>query len=156
MESHCLSFREIPHTTKLFLTFLEDFSRVQRYFAHPPTEAGVAAAAREIKLDAQVRSGVVKVLREQNLAFGADSATMHNLDRLAQGAINELMARNAAQPGELARDDPRREVPVVFRFDVNVRIRKSRADEISHLLGSHAVPSYRTARGSWILPTGRL
>jgi bacillithiol biosynthesis cysteine-adding enzyme BshC len=86
MESHCLSFREIPHTTKLFLTFLEDFSRVQRYFAHPPTEAGVAAAAREIKLDAQVRSGVVEVLREQNLAFGADSATMQNLDRLAQGA----------------------------------------------------------------------
>lgn len=76
--------------------------------------------------------------------------------RLAQGAINELVARNATQPHKLPRDDPRREMGVVLRFDVNIRIRKTGADEIGHLLGGHAAPSYRTARGSWILPSGAL
>ncbi len=86
MESHCISFRELPQTTKLFATFLEDFSGVSRYYAHPPTEVGVIAASREISLDAGVRGEVVAVLREQNRSFGADAATDSNLDRLAAGA----------------------------------------------------------------------
>jgi bacillithiol biosynthesis cysteine-adding enzyme BshC len=98
MESHCLSFREIPHTAKLFSSFLEDFSRVAAYYAHPPTTAGIAAAAREVRLDPTVRSAVVGILREQNLRFspsgakestpgGVDPATRRNLDRLAAGAV---------------------------------------------------------------------
>src|ERR1700735_5038177 len=87
MESHCLAFSEIPHTTKLFATFVEDFARVARYYAQPPTMAGIVAAARKIDLPAPVRSGVVDVLREQNRAFGAGDDTFRNLDRLANGAI---------------------------------------------------------------------
>jgi bacillithiol biosynthesis cysteine-adding enzyme BshC len=87
MESHCLSFRDVPHTTKLFSTFLENFPRVSSYFGHPPTESGVTAAAGEVQLDPGVRRGVVEVLREQNCAFGADAATNRNLDRLASGAV---------------------------------------------------------------------
>lgn len=90
MESHCLSFREIPGTTKLFASFLAQFDRIARYYAHPPDEAGVIAAAREIRLDPAVRSSVVEVLREQNRWFGADGAldpaAAENLDRLAAGA----------------------------------------------------------------------
>jgi len=91
MESHCISFREIPHTTKLFSSFLEDFARVSSYYAHPPTAAGIDAAAREVKLDPGVRRSVVEILREQNRQFGPggaiDSATSRNLDRLAAGAV---------------------------------------------------------------------
>jgi bacillithiol synthase len=91
MESHCLSFREIPHTEKLFSSFLEDFSRVASYYAHPPTAEGIDAAAREIRLDPAARVSVVEVLREQNRRFGAgnqvDSATARNLERLAAGAV---------------------------------------------------------------------
>jgi bacillithiol biosynthesis cysteine-adding enzyme BshC len=91
MEPHCLSFREIPHTTKLFSSFLEDFNRVARYYAHPPTETGIADAAREVRLDPAVRRSVVEVLREQNALFGKGSAleleTARNLDRLAAGAV---------------------------------------------------------------------
>jgi len=87
MESHCLSFRDVPHTTKIFSTFLEDFKRVSPYFAHPPTESGVKAAAREVRLDPAIRRGVIEVLREQNRAFGADASTDRNLDRLAAGAV---------------------------------------------------------------------
>jgi len=87
MESHCLAFREIPQTTKLFSAFLEDFSRVSRYYAHPPTYEGILAAVRKVKFDAATRQAVVEVLREQNERFGATPETWRNLDRLAAGAV---------------------------------------------------------------------
>ncbi|HXU21553.1 MAG TPA: bacillithiol biosynthesis cysteine-adding enzyme BshC [Verrucomicrobiae bacterium] len=91
MESHCLSFREIPHTTKLFSTFLEDFPRVASFYAHPPTLAGIDAAAREVRLDSNIRRQVCEILREQNQKFNVgrelDAATNRNLDRLARGAV---------------------------------------------------------------------
>ncbi len=91
MESHCLRFAEIPRTAKFFSTFLDDFSRVAPYFAHPPTAAGVDAAAREIRLDEGLRRILVEILEEQNrrLAPGGeiDSATSRNLERLARGAV---------------------------------------------------------------------
>ena len=91
MEPHCLPFREIPHTTKLFATFSDNFNRVERYFGHPPTEAGILAAAREVALDPETRRTVVEVLREQNARFAPNgtlpAATAKNLDRLAAGAV---------------------------------------------------------------------
>jgi bacillithiol biosynthesis cysteine-adding enzyme BshC len=91
MESHCLAFRDLPHTTKLFSTFIDDFSRIGGYYAHPPTEAGVLAAAREVRLAPENRRAVVEVLREQNQRFGSsstiDPTTASNLDRLAGGAV---------------------------------------------------------------------
>jgi bacillithiol biosynthesis cysteine-adding enzyme BshC len=86
MECHCLRFSEVPHTTKLFSAFLEHFDRVERFYAHPPDEAGVQASAREVRLDAGVRRAVVEVLREQNRGFGADATTDENLERLNRGA----------------------------------------------------------------------
>ena len=87
MESQCIPFREIPDTTKLFSSFLEDFGSVSEYYAHPPSEAGIDAAAREVRLDADVRRTVVEVLREQNRALGADASTEKSIDRLAAGAV---------------------------------------------------------------------
>jgi bacillithiol synthase len=91
METHCISFREIPQTTKLFATFLEDFGRVARYFGHGPSVAGAAAAAKEVQLDPAARQGVVEVLRKQNQGFGGtatlDPEIARNLDRLANGAV---------------------------------------------------------------------
>lgn len=91
MESHCISFRDIPQTSKLFATFLEDFSRVAKYYGHAPSIGGVAAAAKEVQIDRGVRQGVVEVLREQNLNFGGaatlDATISRNLERLANGAV---------------------------------------------------------------------
>src|SRR3984957_17684466 len=86
MESHCISFREIPQTTKLFSSFLEDFGSVASHYAHPPTETGIDAAAREIQLYPVLRRAVVEVLREHNPFNGADVSTERNIDRLAAGA----------------------------------------------------------------------
>jgi bacillithiol biosynthesis cysteine-adding enzyme BshC len=91
MESHCIPFREIPHTTKLFSSFLEDFGRVAKFYAHPPTAEGISAAAREVRLDPAVRREVAEILREQNRRFSPgsriDPATHRNLERLAAGAV---------------------------------------------------------------------
>ncbi len=91
MESHCIPFREIPHTTKLFSSFLEDFARVSSFYSHPPTASGIDAAAREVRLDSAMRCSVVEVLREQNQRFSADRkldpSTARNLDRLAAAAV---------------------------------------------------------------------
>jgi bacillithiol synthase len=90
MESHCISLREIPHTGKLFSSFLEDFRSVAAFFAHAPTAQGIAAAASEVRLDPAVRRSVVDTLREQNRRLAPNQElspeVSRNLDRLAAGA----------------------------------------------------------------------
>jgi bacillithiol synthase len=91
MEPHCISFREIPQTTKIYSTFLDDFEHVSKYYAYRPDIEGVLTAARNVQLDTGVRKGVVEVLRAQNRRFapgGAiEPATEENLERLANGAV---------------------------------------------------------------------
>ena len=87
MEYHCLPFREIPQTTKLFASFLDDFSTVNQFYAHPPDDAGVRSAAKEVHLDVGMRKAVADILREQNKQLGSDAATQKNIDRLAAGAV---------------------------------------------------------------------
>jgi bacillithiol synthase len=87
MESHCIPLASLPHTTKLFAAYLEDFRRVKTFFVHTPDEAGVEAAARAIDFPPSARRAVVEVLREQNRAFGADDTTEESLERLANGAV---------------------------------------------------------------------
>jgi bacillithiol synthase len=86
MECHCLRLTELPHTTKLFADYLENFGRVAKWYGHSPDETGVVESAREIKLDSGMRREVVGILREQNQRFGADTAVMRNIDRLGEGA----------------------------------------------------------------------
>ncbi|HXX43514.1 MAG TPA: bacillithiol biosynthesis cysteine-adding enzyme BshC [Candidatus Acidoferrales bacterium] len=99
MESHCLPFHDIPRTSKLYSTFLDDFSKVAAYYAHPPTAAGVDAAARESKLRPDVRMRVIEILRAQNRNLGSggeiESATARNLDRLASGAVAIVTGQQA-------------------------------------------------------------
>jgi bacillithiol biosynthesis cysteine-adding enzyme BshC len=87
MECHGLRSSELPHTSKLYTCFLEEFSRVARFYSHPPTEEGLQAAAGEVRMDANARAQVVEILREQNKKFGADASVTRNLDRLAAGAL---------------------------------------------------------------------
>jgi bacillithiol synthase len=86
MECHCLKPSELPHRTKLFTAFLENFSAVERFYAHPPNLEGALESARLARVEPETRVAVVEVLREQNRLLGADSATEQGLDRLAAGA----------------------------------------------------------------------
>jgi bacillithiol synthase len=95
MQSHRISFRDIPGTSSLFSSFLESFEQVASYYSHPPTEAGIDAAAREIQLDPETRRSVADVLREQNRRFGAGADTEKNIDRLAAGAVAIVTGQQA-------------------------------------------------------------
>ncbi|MGD0306903.1 MAG: bacillithiol biosynthesis cysteine-adding enzyme BshC [Candidatus Acidiferrales bacterium] len=87
VQSHCVSFREIPQTTKIFSSFLEDFSKVARYYSYPPTLEGLKQSAASVSLDPESRRVVAEVLRAQNKSFGSSDAAFTNLDRLANGAV---------------------------------------------------------------------
>ena len=91
MQSQALPLSKLPQTSKLFATFLDDFSRVTAYYDHPPTLEGVRASAGKVTLDPETRQQVVKILREQNARFApgraVNTATVRNLDRLAAGAV---------------------------------------------------------------------
>ena len=86
MECSCISPAELPGTTRLYSTFLSDFSRVVEFYRHPPNAKGLEESAREVRIEDSVRRAVVDVLRKQNQSFGADDATTRNLDRLRDGA----------------------------------------------------------------------
>ena len=86
MESHCLSFRDIPHTTALFADYLYDFPRVAAFYAHPPFEPeSFAAAARAAVQEQARRAAVADVLAEQNDLFGGGPETQDNILRLRAG-----------------------------------------------------------------------
>ncbi len=87
MECHCVRSSELSHTSKLYACYFDDFSRVARYYSHPPTEEGLLASADEVKFDAGMRERVVEILRAQNQEFGADESVVRNLNRLAAGAL---------------------------------------------------------------------
>jgi bacillithiol synthase len=82
-----LPFRRLPHQPKLFLQFLDDFSSVARFYAHPPTFEAVKQTAQSLNFPAERRTEVTAALRDINAALGAGEATQRNLDRLANGAV---------------------------------------------------------------------
>jgi len=87
MECRCISPDKLPGISRLYSTWLSDFSRVSQFYIHPPSLEGMNAAARELDLDGAVRRAVADALRIQNRAFGGDDATSRNLDRLRDGAV---------------------------------------------------------------------
>ncbi len=82
-----LPFRRLPHQPKLFLQFLDDFSSVARFYAHPPTFEAVTQTAQSLNFPADRRREVAEVLRDINHALGAGAATQRNLERLEGEAV---------------------------------------------------------------------
>ena len=94
MECHCIPATEIPHSTQLYSTYIQNFPAVEQFYGRPPTldavrqeaaeiagtVAGAAAPAR------QLRGEVAAILRAQNRQFGADPAVEASLDKFAAGA----------------------------------------------------------------------
>src|SRR5580692_10927883 len=87
MDCRALPFRQLPHQSKLFLQFLDNFSSVKQFYGHPPTIAAAKKTAGTLSYPADRRTEVTEILREQNAALGTGEATRANLDRLAKGAV---------------------------------------------------------------------
>jgi len=87
MDCRALSSHKLPHQSKLFLEYLNNFSKVQAFYVHAPKMASVTAVARNLNFPKERRSAVATILRTQNAAFGAGPAVFENLDRLEKGAM---------------------------------------------------------------------
>src|SRR5689334_9803887 len=87
VETECLPFSSISHTSRLFDDYLHHFDRVQRFYARSPLiESWWKQELANINYPADRRARVADVLEAQNRAFGAGEKTLANIQRLRQGA----------------------------------------------------------------------
>lgn len=87
VDSECLPFSSIPHTTRLFEDFLYRFDNVASFFARSPQiETWWREELARIKYPKDRRAAVASILERQNRNFGAGEKTFENIDRLRQGA----------------------------------------------------------------------
>jgi bacillithiol biosynthesis cysteine-adding enzyme BshC len=87
VETECLPFSSIPHTSRLFDDYLHHFDRVKQFYARPPlSQAWWADEINKINYPADRREAVAAILERQNREFGAGEQTLANIQRLRQGA----------------------------------------------------------------------
>ena len=86
MECHCIRAVELPHTTRLYSSYLQDFPSVSRFYAHPPTLESISRLASGVSPDLATRRKITEILRNQNREFGNDASVEAALDRFASGA----------------------------------------------------------------------
>jgi bacillithiol synthase len=87
VETECLPFSSIPHTSRLFEDYLHHFDRVKRFYSRSPlAQDWWADEIKKINCPAERRRAVAAILERQNREFGASEKTLANIDRLRQGA----------------------------------------------------------------------
>jgi bacillithiol biosynthesis cysteine-adding enzyme BshC len=87
MRCHPIPYGRLPHQSKLFLRYVEDFPQVSSYYAHPPKLQTIVHLAKTLKFPVERSKAVAAALREHNAAFGSGAATGQNLERLQKGAV---------------------------------------------------------------------
>jgi bacillithiol biosynthesis cysteine-adding enzyme BshC len=86
MECHCIRAVDVPHTTRLYSSYLQDFPSVAGFYGHPPSFESVKRVASSVQPDPATRRQVAEILRAQNRQFGSDASVEAALDRFASGA----------------------------------------------------------------------
>lgn len=86
MECHCIRAVDVPHTTGLYSSYLQDFPSVARFYAHSPAFESVKRVAAGVRPDLAARRSLAEILRAQNRRFGNDASAEAALDRFASGA----------------------------------------------------------------------
>jgi bacillithiol biosynthesis cysteine-adding enzyme BshC len=87
MKSHCLPFRQIPHTTQLFLDYLDSTPKVRQFYPRSPHFLEWAKdETSRIEYPAERRNRVAGILERQNKSWGASSSTLENIQRFRLGA----------------------------------------------------------------------
>lgn len=86
VDSECLPFSSIPHSSRLFQDFLHRFERVQRFYARPPLDSSWwSEEKRRIDYPPERRRTVAAILERQNRELGAGEKTLSNIERLRAG-----------------------------------------------------------------------
>ena len=89
MQSDCLAFSDVPHTTPLFIDFLSWAPRVQSFYPRPPQfSRWLSEQAGSIRYEDQRRMKVADILERQNRAWGASAQSLENIARFRAGATS--------------------------------------------------------------------
>lgn len=87
MDQECLSFRDVPGTSRLFLDFLQGSPQTRSFY---PTSTlsldELAGHARSVNMPTERRQHVADVLLRQNRAWNASPEALKNIDKLRGGA----------------------------------------------------------------------
>jgi bacillithiol synthase len=87
VKAHCLPFSQIPHTTRLFIDFLQYSTQIHPFYPRSPHFGEwLKEEATKISYDASRRERVTAILERQNKSWDASPQTLANLDRLRKGA----------------------------------------------------------------------
>jgi bacillithiol synthase len=87
VNAHCFPFRQIPHSTRLFLDYLDYVPSVHSFFPRSPRFLEWAnEEAPKISYPAARRKQVAEILARQNRAFGASRETEESISAFRAGA----------------------------------------------------------------------
>lgn len=86
VNSNCIRFDQIPHSSRLFLDFLARPADLDRFYA-PNSIAAIAEQARALDFDPRRRQAIADVLERQNREWGASDSTLASISRLRAGAV---------------------------------------------------------------------
>lgn len=88
VNAQCVPFRQIPHTTRLFLDYLSYTPSVHEFFPRPPNPLEwMKQETTRISYDSARREKVCAILERQNRSWGVSAKTFANLDRFRRGAF---------------------------------------------------------------------
>lgn len=87
MKTECMPFTAIPHSSRLFLDFLFQYDKVEKFYGHRPHSQAVLEHARTLEFPADRRARVADVLEKQNQRWGASEAAMASIEMFRQGAV---------------------------------------------------------------------
>jgi bacillithiol biosynthesis cysteine-adding enzyme BshC len=83
-----LPFRQVPHTTRLFLDYLEHAPAVQSFYPRSAKFLEWAQAeVLNVRYPAERRKQVAEILERQNKTFGASAKTLENIAAFRDGAL---------------------------------------------------------------------
>jgi bacillithiol synthase len=88
MTAQCLPFRQVPHSTRLFLDYLDLTPSARQFYPRSPRLLEWANdEGSRIQYPADRRRQVAKILERQNQSFGVSPKTLENITRFRHGAL---------------------------------------------------------------------
>jgi bacillithiol synthase len=88
LNSHCFPFRQVPHTTQLFLDYLDHAPAVEPFYPRSAKFLEWAEAEpSRVNYPAERREQIADILERQNKSFGASTKTLENISAFRNGAL---------------------------------------------------------------------
>lgn len=86
MDSECLSMRDVPGTSRLFLDFLSHSLQIRPFYPTSTLSIDELMQAQQGEIPSDRRQRVATVLTHQNQRWNAQNETFNNIERLRNGA----------------------------------------------------------------------